>query len=200
MEGSRRLYLCHTLCELGAEPLDEQLDIFARFLEANPGEVVVLFVEPYVPVDEVERALDRAGLLEQAAEISRDDPLPTLGGLVQAGPRLVVLAEKDGGARPWYLDGFSFVQDTPLGATTPEELRCGMNRGQADSPLFLVNHWIPPYPPAVSRNDQIAGEVLEQRLERCERERGLFPNLLAVDFHERSGVVEAAERLNAQKR
>jgi hypothetical protein len=200
VEGPRRLYLCHTLCELGAEPLDEQLEIFAAFLEANPGEVLLLFVEPYVPVDEVERALDQAGLLEQAAEISRDKPLPTLGRLVQAGTRLVVLAEKDGGARPWYLDGFSFVQDTPLGATTPEQLRCGRNRGQADSPLFLVNHWIPPYPPSVSRNDEIAGDALERRLERCERNRGLLPNLLAVDFHERSGVVDAAERLNAQKR
>lgn len=200
VKGQRSLYLCHTLCELGAEPLDEQLEIFADFLEANPGEVVVLFVEPYAGVEQVERALDGAGLLEQAAQITRDEPLPTLGDLVRGDTRLVVLAEKDGGARPWYLDGFSFVQDTPLGATTPDELRCRRNRGRADSPLFLVNHWIPPYPPSVSRNDQIAGNVLERRLTRCERERGQLPNLLAVDFHERSGVVEAARRLNAEQR
>jgi hypothetical protein len=49
VEGARRLYLCHTLCELGAEPLKEQLAIFQRFLDTNPGEIVVLFVEPYVP-------------------------------------------------------------------------------------------------------------------------------------------------------
>ena len=50
----------------------------------------------------------------------------------------------------------------------------------------------------MSRNDEIAGAGLGRRLERCARARGLFPNLLAVDFHERSGVVEAAERLNAE--
>ena len=198
VRGQRRVYLCHTLCELGAEPLDEQLEIFRRFLEDNPGEVVILFVEPYVPAKEIERALDDAGLLKQAARISRDEPLPTLGELVRADTRLVVLAESDGGKRPWYLDGFSFVQDTPLGATTPQQLRCSPNRGSADSPLFMVNHWIPPFPPSVSRNDEIAGAVLDRRLERCARARGLFPNLLAVDFHERSGVVEAAERLNAE--
>ena len=198
VRGQRRVYLCHTLCELGAEPLDEQLEIFRRFLEHNPGEVVILFVEPYVPAKEIERALDDAGLLKQAARISRGEPLPTLGELVRADTRLVVLAETDGGKRPWYLDGFSFVQDTPLGATTPQQLRCSPNRGSADSPLFMVNHWIPPFPPSVSRNDEIAGAVLERRLRRCARRRGLFPNLIAVDFHERSGVVEAAERLNAE--
>lgn len=198
VRGQRRVYLCHTLCELGAEPLDEQLETFQRFLEDNPGEVVILFVEPYVPAKEIERALDEAGLLKQAARISRDEPLPTLGELVRADTRLVVLAESDGGRLPWYLDGFSFVQDTPLGATTPQQLRCSPNRGSADSPLFMVNHWIPPFPPSVSRNDEIAGAVLERRLRRCARRRGLFPNLIAVDFHERSGVVEAAERLNAE--
>ena len=200
VEGTRRLYLCHTLCELGAEPLDEQLAIFQEFLEANPGEVIILFVEPYVDVDDMESALDEAGLLEQAAQISRDDPLPTLKQLVDADTRLVVLAEKDGGARPWYLDGFSFVQDTPLGANTPSALRCRRNRGQADSPLFLVNHWIPPFPPSVSRNDRIAGRALQRRLGRCQRVRGQLPNLVAVDFHERSGVVEAARRLNERRR
>ena len=198
VSGQRRVYLCHTLCELGAEPLEEQLEIFRRFLKDNPGEVVILFVEPYVPAREIERALDEAGLLEQAARISRAKPLPTLGELVRADTRLVVLAESDGGKRPWYLDGFAFVQDTPLGATTPKQLRCALNRGRPDSPLFMVNHWIPPFPPSVSSNDEIAGAALDRRLKRCARARGLFPNLLAVDFHERSGVVEAAERLNAK--
>ena len=197
-EGDREAYLCHTLCELGSEPLDEQLGLVADFLAANRGEVVLLVVEPYVRVETVERGLDRAGLLEQAAEIRRDDPLPTLGDLVTANTRLVVLAEDDGGERPWYLPAFSFVQDTPLGAETPAELRCARYRGDADSPLLLVNHWVPPFPPLASRNDRIGGAFLEERLKRCERERRLFPNLIAVDFYERSGVVEIARQLNSR--
>jgi len=195
--GKRSAYLCHTLCELGAEPLDEQLQIVRRFLRANTREVVILFVEPYVPVAELERSLERTGLLSQAATIERDAPLPTLGRLVRADTRLVILAEKEGGARPWYPDGFDFVQDTPLGATTPAQLSCTRYRGSPDSPLLLVNHWIPPFPPSVTRNQLIANSFLRRRLRRCEDQRGRRPNLVAVDFYERSGVVAAARQLNA---
>lgn len=199
-EDPRKAYLCHTLCELGAEPLGEQLGLVRSFLDANRGEVVVLFVEPYVPVQEVERGLRETGLLEHAAEIRPGDRLPTLGDLVQADTRLVVLAEEDGGARPWYLPGFSLVQDTPLGANRPSQLGCERYRGKADSPLFLVNHWIPPFPPVAAANQRIGGRFLERRLEDCGRRRGLMPNLIAVDFYERTGVVAAARRLNAPER
>jgi hypothetical protein len=194
--GNPRAYMCHTLCELGSEPLDEQFSIIKRFLDAHPGEVIVMFVEPYVPVAEVERSLERTDLLGQVAEPQRDEPLPTLGQLVRANTRLVILAEEDGGARPWYLPGFSFAQDTPLGATDGSELRCERFRGTADSPLFLMNHWIDTFPPSPSRNERIGGRVLRQRLDRCQRERRLTPNLIAVDFYERTGVVGIAHRRN----
>ena len=199
-EGERRAYLCHTLCELGSEPLDEQLELIGSFLDANPSEVVILFVEPYVPVSEMERSLERTGLLSQAAELERDEPLPTLGELIRADTRLIVLAEEDGGSRPWYLDGFSFVQDTPLGATRPSQFRCRRFRGSADSPLYMLNHWIPPFPPSVRRNELIAGNALRRRFESCQRRRRLLPNLVAVDFHERSRVVEVTDALNARRR
>jgi hypothetical protein len=198
LPGPRNVYLCHTLCELGSEPLDEQLGIIRRFLDTHPGEVVVLFIEPYVSVEAIEDAMRAAGLLSQAAELRRDQPLPTLGSLVREGTRLVVLAERDGGSRPWYLPGFSFAQDTPYDATDAATLSCRRYRGTPDSPLFLVNHWIASFPPSVSRNGRIGGEVLRERLRRCRRERGLVPNLPAVDFYERSGVIALAERLNSR--
>jgi hypothetical protein len=196
-DGERRVYMCHTLCELGAEPLGEQFALYRAFLDANPREVLILFVEPYVPVEEIERALSDADLLDEAAEIQVGEPMPTLGDLIRARTRLVVLAEQDGGARPWYLPGFELVQDTPLGATRPGQFRCRRFRGEPSSPMLLLNHWIDTFPPSVSRNDRIGGTFLERRAERCGRLRRLVPNLLAVDFYERSDVVEVARRLNA---
>ena len=192
-----RPYLCHTLCEIGSEPLEEQLQLFSDFLRDNRRELVILFVEPYVPVEETERAMEATGLLEQAAELSVDEPLPTLGQLIRANTRLIALSEEDGGARPWYLPGFEFAQDTPLGAERASELSCARFRGDADSPLFLLNHWIDTFPPSPSRNRRIGGRFLERRVGRCERARGLRPNLPAVDFYERSGVIDVARRLNA---
>jgi hypothetical protein len=197
--GRRQPYLCHTLCELGAEPLDEQLTIIRRFLTDNPREVVVLFVEPYVPVATIETSLRETDLLSEAAAIDPDEPLPTLGALIAAHTRLVVLSEQDGGKRPWYLDGFRFVQDTPLGATRPSGLSCDRYRGDADSPLLMLNHWIPPFPPSVTRNQAIGGTFLRARVGRCERRREMLPNLLAVDFYERTGVVGIARDLNAEQ-
>jgi hypothetical protein len=196
-EGERRVYLCHTLCELGAEPLGEQLALYRAFLDANPREVLILFVEPYVPVEEIERALADADLLDEAAEIPVGEPLPTLGELIRERTRLVVLAEQEGGARPWYLPGFELVQDTPLGATRPGELRCRRFRGEPGSPMLLLNHWIDTFPPSVSRNDRIGADFLGRRAGRCGHLRELVPNLLAVDFYERSDVVEVARRLNS---
>jgi hypothetical protein len=197
--GRRRPYLCHTLCELGAEPLDEQLGILRRFLTANPREVVLLFVEPYVTVATIEQALRDAHLLAQAATPSADAPPPTLRALVAADTRLLVLAEEDGGQRPWYLDGFRLVQDTPLGATRPSQLSCARFRGRPDSPLLMLNHWIPPFPPSVTRNQRIGGSFLRRLIGRCERERSMLPNLIAVDFYERTHVVEIARDLNAEQ-
>ena len=197
--GRRRPYLCHTLCELGAEPLDEQLGILRRFLSANPREVVLLFVEPYVTVATIEQALRDADLLSEAATPDPDAPLPTLGELVAADTRLVVLAEQDGGERPWYLDGFALVQDTPLGATRPSQLSCTRARGRPDSPLLMLNHWIPPFPPSVTRNERIGGSFLRRLIGRCERERSMLPNLIAVDFYDRTHVVEIARDLNAEQ-
>jgi hypothetical protein len=197
--GRRRPYLCHTLCELGAEPLDEQLGILRRFLTDNPREVVLLFVEPYVTVTTIEQALRDAHLLAQAATPHPDAPLPTLGELVTTDTRLVVLAEQDGGERPWYLDGFALVQDTPLGATRPAQLSCARFRGRPDSPLLMLNHWIPPFPPSVTRNQRIGGSFLRRLIGRCERERSMLPNLIAVDFYERTHVVEIARSLNADQ-
>src|SRR3954451_10452909 len=93
--GRRRPYLCHTLCELGAEPLDEQLTIVRRFLTDNTREVVVLFVEPYVQVATIEASLRETDLLSKAATFDPVAPLPTLGELVAADPRLIFLAEQD---------------------------------------------------------------------------------------------------------
>src|SRR5688500_18119354 len=117
-----------------------------------------------------------------------------------AGTPLVVLAEEDGGTHPWYLPGFSFVQDTPLGARRPGELSCDRARGEADSPLLLMNHWIDTFPPSVARNRAIGRAFLDRHLARCERERDLLPNLVAVDFYENTDVVGIAERLNARSR
>ena len=63
----------------------------------------------------------------------------------------------------------------------------------------MLNRWIPPFPPSVTRNQRIGGSFLRRLIGRCERERSMLPNLIAVDFYERTHVVEIARSLNAEQ-
>ncbi len=141
LHGAPEPYLCHTLCELGAEPLNRELEVIKSFLERHPDQVVIVIVEDYVPPATIERAFEQTGLTRYVATLDRRAPLPTLGELIARGQRLVVFAEEKGGSPAWYMPAVSFIQDTPLGATRPNqaELRALPRRsGQpaaADQPL-----------------------------------------------------------------
>lgn len=196
LRGRRELFLCHTLCELGAVSAVDQLRRYAAFLARNRGEVVVMMLEPYTPPTRIERLFREAGLLSQVATLDRDAPLPTLGDLVRADRRLLVFTEGEGGAPPWLMPAWSYFQDTPLGAQEPSEFSCRRKRGDGDSPLLLINHWVDSFPPSPRGNREIGGDFLVRRLDRCARERDMTPNVVAVDFHNVSGVVEATRTLN----
>ncbi|HEV2874377.1 MAG TPA: hypothetical protein VGW14_04450 [Thermoleophilaceae bacterium] len=195
VSGARQVWLCHSLCELGATKMSDALDLYRDWLDEHPGEILVLMVEPSVPAWAVELQFRRAGLLDRAARLRRDKPLPTLGTLLERGRQLVVLGERDTGELPWYLDAFDFIQDTPLGPRATRS--CAPSRGDADSPIFMLNHWIDGFPPRPSANARVNSrkEILA-RAERCERRRGLPVSLIAVDHYDLGGVVAAAAELN----
>jgi hypothetical protein len=196
LKGKRDVYLCHTVCELGYEPAVGQLKLIRDFLARNPGEIVEIFAEPYVTPKDIERVFSDAGLLPYVARLDRDKPLPTLGELVKSNQRLIVMTEHDAGNPDWYMDGFSFTQDTPLGVTKASQFSCRRERGDADSPLLLINHWIDAFPPRPSANQKIGGEFLRKRLARCAAQRKLAPNMVPVDFYDTSGVVKIVNARN----
>ena len=167
------------------------------FLAREPGEVVMIVFEPYVTPAVIERALDASGLLTQAAELDLGEPLPTLGELAAAGTRLVVLTEEEGGARPWYLPAFTLLQDTALAATRAADLDCGRFRGDAASPMLLLNHWLVQFPPRPSDHRPInRAAFLRERWDDCAAARGVRGGVIAVDFHDQSDVVAVARELN----
>jgi hypothetical protein len=197
--GAPHLYLCHTLCELGAEPLGRELRRIASFLDADPRTFLIVIVEDYVPVERIAAAFSAAGLARLAATLPRHGPQPTLARLLGEGKRLAVFSEKSGGIPAWYMPAFSYTQDTPLGANRPDQLSCERFRGEADSPLLLINHWIPPFPPSPRLNALIGrARFLRRRLDRCMTARGFQGATVAVDFYERTSVVRVAEELNGR--
>jgi hypothetical protein len=201
LSGMPEPYLCHTLCELGADPLERELEVIRDFLEGHPDQVLIAIVEDYVPPATIERAFAQAGLTRLLATLDPRQPLPTLGELIARGRRLVVFAEEQGGTPAWYMPAFSFIQDTPLGATRPDQLSCARYRGEADSPLLLINYWIPPFPPSPALNAAIGRTaVLRRHVERCLSKRGFEGAIVAVDFYQRTSVVDVAKELDGRDR
>jgi hypothetical protein len=200
-EGERDVWLCHTVCELGATRMVDSLEEIRKFLDENRGEVVILFIEPYVPPADIAKVFERSGLDRYVVTLARDEPLPTLGQLVRRNRRVVVFTEKDAdGTVPWYLDGFSFVQDTPLGATKVSQLRCRRERGSAHSPLAMINHWADVFPPRRGANEAFQRQqVIVDRARRCGRKLGVTVNLIAVDHYDLGDLIPAVDELNAER-
>jgi len=197
--GASAVYLCHGFCELGAIPLVPTLRSFVQFLVLHPGEVIILDFEDYVPPSDIARAFDESGLIDFVYRGPLGPAWPTLGDMVASGGRVVVLGETDVGDVPWYhLTWDGLLAETPYTFHAPEEFSCRANRGTPRAPLFLVNHWIETTPTPRPSNAQVVNQrdVIVQRARRCARERGMTPNIIAVDFAGIGDVVGAARELN----
>jgi hypothetical protein len=194
--GKRQVYLCHTLCELGAERMRAALDDVRGFLERNPSEVVVVLVESSIRPSEVVEEVEKADLEPYVATLRRGEPLPTLRELVASRRRLVARPGRRGrrrlvSARRRVRAGHARRRAVELEDRLPDRPR------HPESPLFLVNHWIDRFPPPLTGEREVNDrETLVRRVRRCREVVGRRANLLAVDFYDRGGVVAAARELN----
>ncbi len=206
-EGTRGMYLCHTLCELGATPLSSGLDDVHDFLVNHPTDVVVVVNQDYVAPADYVKAVADAGLTRYAFTPPEHGDWPTLRQMIEADHRLVMLAENRAGAAPWYQLVYKrLTEETPFTfpraslLTTDADLpaSCRPNRGPKGAPLFLINHWVSTDPtprPSDARKVNAYAPLLA-RARACERIRDHLPNLLAVNFYRRGDVFKVADTLN----
>ncbi len=201
------MYLCHTLCEIGATPLSPVLEDLHDFLVANPDEFVVVVNQDYVTPEDFTGAVEDAGLGDLVYRGPVDGEWPTLREAIDRGWRVLFLAEKKAGAEPWYHLAYeSIVEDTPYTFRGAKPLldpagiaaTCEPNRGPEGAPLFLVNHWVSTDPtprPSDAETVNARGRLL-RRLRECERIRGHLPNLVAVNFYRRGDLFGVVDTLN----
>jgi hypothetical protein len=197
--GPRTPYLCHSLCELGAVRWDTEMTAVQEWLAVHPREVVTFFVQDEVSPADTEAVFRTAGLLPYVHTQREGRPWPTLGQMIDSGRRVVVLMENHGGgtAYPWLLQGFDWVQDTPYENPTVADLSCRLERGSADDPILLVNHWLGGYRTLVTDARVVnARRVLLSELRRCSRERGHLPNFVAVNFYDQGDLFSVIDTLN----
>jgi hypothetical protein len=206
-EGERGMYLCHTFCELGGTALEPVLDELRDFLVAHPNQVLVVVNQDYVNPEDFVAAVEDAGLAEFAYRGPVSGEWLTLRQMIDTGQRVLFLAENQAGAAPWYRLAYeSITEETPYSfskvgqLTKPANLpaSCEPNRGPANAPLLLVNHWITTDPvPLPSNAAKVnAYDPLLRRTRECERLREHLPNLVAVDFYRRGDLFRVVDTLN----
>lgn len=196
------LYLCHGFCELGALPLKDAFDDVRKFLDDNPREFMAIVFEDYVPWQGLAKAIEQAGLDRFAYRGPWEAPLPTLKEAIDSNKRLLLLTENELPDVPWMHNAYEIFEETPYFFPTISKLAapssCDENRGGTGKPLFMINHWIDTAPnprPSIARRVN-AFSFLWKRVERCQRVRKHFPNMVAVDFYREGDLFRVVDDLN----
>ena len=198
-EGPEEVYLTHGFCELGSTRFVDALKDVKDFLDENPHEVLIIVIqdEGVKPTD-VAACFEKSGLEDLVYKGQVTPPWPTLADMIEKNERVVVFAENHAEGVPWYHVMTDVIQETPYSFHSPAEFSNRPNRGGTNGSLLLMNHWIETAPASLPSNAKIvnAYDVLLKRARQCRRQRGMLPNLVAVDFYRTGDLFKVVRALN----
>ncbi|GMV44555.1 MAG: hypothetical protein AMXMBFR64_62710 [Myxococcales bacterium] len=188
--------LCHGTCLAGSQPLVEGLAEIRAFLDDNRREVVTLILESYVPPMDVAQRFEDADLAHYAHAHTPGTPWPTLGALVDAGERLVVLSDNAGGP-PWHMDVWEHAFETHYHFESVAELSCDPNRGDPANPLFILNHFLTSPIASQELAEQVNhNPLLWDRAVACQADVKHLPTFLTLDFVDIGDLIPVVDALN----
>ena len=199
--GKRDVYMCHGFCELGAMKFVPALRDMKDFLVANPGEVIVIIIQDEsVSAEDIQRCFEESGLEELVYRGPKGPPWPTLREMAETDQRVVVMTENLRSGIDWDHWMQDVVQETPYTFHDSTQFSNAPNRGGTSGSLYLMNHWIESTPMPKPSNAAVvnAHDFLLKRIRAFRKQRGHYPNLVAVDFYRVGDLVEVCRELNDQ--
>jgi hypothetical protein len=191
----------HSSNFLGNEPLIDLLNDIKTFLDQHPNEVVTIIFESYITSAQTEAVFQQAGLLPYCHVQNIAQPWPTLGAMIQANTRLVVMTDaNDTQGHPWLHHVWDHAVETHFTAYSRADFSCDFNRGDSANALFILNHFITQDPLGYGLPDSAAAinarTYLQSRAMGCWVATGKLPNFLTVDFYDQGDVFEVANAVN----
>ncbi|KAI3947728.1 hypothetical protein MKX01_034393 [Papaver californicum] len=208
------IWLCHSFggkCYnfTAFQPAINVLKELQVFLDANPSEIITIFIEDYVTSPQgLTKAFDAAGLRKYWFPVSRmpknGGDWPTVDDMVQKNQRLVVFTSKsakeasEGIAYEWrYVVENQYGNGGLQAGSCPNRAESSPMNSKTQS-LVLVNYF--PDNPDLVEACKHNSVPLVSMLNTCREAAGKRePNFIAVDFYKRSdggGASEAVDVAN----
>lgn len=186
-------YLCHTSCNAGRRKLSDALSSMKHFMERNPNEVIILWLEDAAGAENLKGTFENSGILEFAHIQTPGALWPTLGEMIDSGKRLVIMGGSSG--PEWYLRNEDFLWSSPWNFRRIKDFECGTSPGQE---LYLLQHFIlNPYPMEIYAKKANNKKTLMNRAVQCWQETGQRPNIIIVDFYDLGDLIQATSELNS---
>ena len=193
-------YMCHSFCEIGAQPLSWATDEIASFLSENPNTVLIITFQSTLSAEETLVPFVSSGLRDELYEHQINSPWPTLRELIDTRKRLLVFSNSDGGEHDGYMAQWEHWVDTPYSANSPDDFGCFFDRGDPQTAsLYNINHFLT-NPVALPNLAETANQedILHQHIERCIEESGRFPSQILVDFYRIGSVLPVVDFYNQE--
>lgn len=192
-----QLYAYHGDPFLGCTPFSTIGNQIFDFLNNNPDEFLFITIEGAASNSEIATGFNSAGLTPFLYQHTFGEVWPTLGELIQSNQRLIVMTDNSGPSLPGYHHLWTFAQDTEYNFQTTNDFNCNYLRGNLNSDLFLLNHFLTvASPQPLSANSTNDWNLVLNRARQCGSSRNLHPNLLYIDFFNSGDVFRAADTLN----
>ncbi|KAJ1955161.1 hypothetical protein EC988_002038 [Linderina pennispora] len=188
-------------------PMVDELKNFKTFMDANPNEVITIFIEndDNFSANQIGAQFTSAGLDSMAYAPSNSTAWPTLESMISSNKRLVVFTDvrTDTTAVPWLLYDKDYVVQTSFEVPVNTQFTCAPNT--VVRPLWVMNHFVyanytfgttqvqrPDPSSASSVNTE--SSILDQA-NLCQG-ADHFPNYVTMDFYDVGDVFKAVASIN----
>ena len=193
-------YMCHSFCEIGAQPLSYASDTIADFLERNPNNVIIITFQSTLSAEETLQPFYDSGLQSELYHHETGTQWPTIQNLINEQKRLLLFSNQDGGRMEGYMSQWEHWLDNPYSAQSVDDFACIPDRGdESTATLYNINHFLT-NPIALPELAQEANEasILTEHIQRCISETSLNPTQLLVDFYSIGNPMDVVHNYNLQ--
>lgn len=212
------LVFCHGLCAVGRRDFDTVFPNMNTFLNENPTETILINFEISVgnpTPSEIWAVMSQFQGIPKKTYLHSGDTFPTMKEL-QDNNKQILLFKHNGvncddvtssGCTGRILEFHKYALETDYSFPDPDDIvnypnSCVGTRGLGSTKDFYhINHFVTKSIGA-SKNaaEQInQKEVLESRIEECEKVTNLVTSMVSVDFWQEGDLLEVAQEINKNR-